>query len=455
MNNFIQKFSIIGLYGYKNIETVINNNTLILVGENGSGKTTFLRILFHFISGQWYSLVQFNFSYISAIINDSEYKITHDDLIKMFKVLDSKMLSDLPPPLRRRIMELLEEGDYKRISMELEYAKTRYGSRSHEYFISQLSLFEGFPKSNSKRYNDIIKKIQDAISAQILYLPTYRRIERELGSIFEGVDPDNFRKYRPVNRRLERAPSYIELVEFGMQDVQASVEKKLEELKEFARESLNDLTLKYLGDVVNKEYENVGMGEIAEIQEATINDVLNRIHDSILNRNHKSHLYDVINSSRSSSRKTEHEKIICHYFLKLLNFQESLQKKELQMSIFCDLCSKYLEDKEFVYDSASFNFSIVPKENKCDSREVMLSDLSSGEKQIVSLFSHMYLSEKKSFFVLIDEPELSLSVPWQKRFLVDIRNGEYCKGLIAVTHSPFIYANELQDYTHSLGEFIS
>ena len=60
------------------------------------------------------------------------------------------------------------------------------------------------------------------------------------------------------------------------------------------------------------------------------------------------------------------------------------------------------------------------------------NDLSSGEKQIVSLFSHLYLSGKERYFVLIDEPELSLSVPWQRRFLEDIRGGHFCAGLVAV-----------------------
>src|SRR5271170_3642807 len=68
-------------------------------------------------------------------------------------------------------------------------------------------------------------------------------------------------------------------------------------------------------------------------------------------------------------------------------------------------------------------------------REIKLSHLSSGEKQIVSLFSHLYLSGGDQYFVLIDEPELSLSVPWQRRFLVDIRSASFCVGLVAVTHS--------------------
>ncbi len=240
-----------------------------------------------------------------------------------------------------------------------------------------------------------------------------------------------------------------------MKDVQQAVDRTLERLKEFARESLNNLTLRYLGDVVNREYQNGGMKEIGDVSEDTVRSVLDRIHESILTKAHKEHLFGVINSARSADAPTEHEKIIYHYFLKLLGFQQSLQENEQQISAFCDLCSEYIVDKRFVYDSQTFNFSIVPTDELQTDRSITLSDLSSGEKQIVSLFSHLYLSGQQNFFVLIDEPELSLSVPWQRRFLKDIRAGKFCKGLVAVTHSPFIYDNDLRAYTHSLGEFVS
>lgn len=210
-----------------------------------------------------------------------------------------------------------------------------------------------------------------------------------------------------------------------------------------------------MGDVVNQEYQNVGMKEIADVSEQTVRAVLDRIHESILTRTHKNHLFGVINSARSADAPTEHERIIYHYFLKLLGFQQSLQENERQMSAFCDLCSEYIVDKNFVYDSQTFSFSIVPAEESQSERSITLGDLSSGEKQIVSLFSHLYLSGQQNFFVLIDEPELSLSVPWQRRFLIDIREGRFTKGLVAVTHSPFIYDNALRAYTHSLGEFVS
>ena len=342
-----------------------------------------------------------------------------------------------------------------------------------------------------------IEMVRNAVSAQILYLPTYRRIERELSSIFKGMDPDDLRRQRVLVQPHEFDEGFIELVEFGMKDVQNAVDRELAKLKEFARENLNSLTLRYLGDVVNQEYQNVGMNEIANVSDASIHSVLDSVDESNLTKSQKDNLFQVISSSRYNNPQDDHSKILSHYFLKLLKFQESMQKIERPISAFCDLCSEYAVDKQFEYNRADFSFSIIPKDNdrwtrleaikdqyeirKCEihnrsknpsshswdlyntsqtrpdklEETIKLSDLSSGEKQIVSLFSHLYLSGQQSYFVIIDEPELSLSVTWQRRFLADIHKGNFCAGLIAATHSPFIYENELHRYAHSLDEFVS
>ena len=454
MNGLLERFRIIGLHNRKTIDVIIKQNTIVLVGENGSGKTTFLRMLFYFLSGRWFSLIQFQFESLVATIDNVDYKVTHEELLKAFKGYDRRLLLEIPLPIRKRVMEFIERGEIERAVFEIERSGHRY-SMPPELLLRQLEFFEESPRGSKKELQETIRKIRDAIDAQILYLPTYRRIERELGSIFEGVDPDDFRRHRNRIRQPESDESYIELVEFGMKDVKQAIDRTLQHLKEFARENLNNLTLRYLGDVVNQQYQTVGREEIADVSEDTVRSVLDRIHETILNKNHKDHLFDVINAARSADAPTEHEKIIYHYFLKLLGFQQSLQENEKQISAFCDLCSKYIIDKTFVYDSATFTFLIFTTDDSQKKHEINLSDLSSGEKQIVSLFSHLYLSGKTNFFVLIDEPELSLSVPWQRRFLTDIRAGEFCKGLVAVTHSPFIYDNELRNYTYSLGEFLS
>ena len=75
--------------------------------------------------------------------------------------------------------------------------------------------------------------------------------------------------------------------------------------------------------------------------------------------------------------------------------------------------------------------------------------LSSGEKQIISILARMILEPTKKYLVLIDEPELSLSIEWQKRFLLDIVKGQSCHQLIAITHSPFIFDNDLKSFAGS------
>lgn len=279
--------------------------------------------------------------------------------------------------------------------IDVEHLLMRYGIIPDDVF-RQLEIFDEKQKGKRGQVQETIKQIQNSIGAKVLYLPTYRRIERELGSIFEGVDPDDIRRQKGRLPQRASSEAYVELVEFGMKDVDVAVNNKVDELKEFSRESLNNLTLKYLGDVVNREYQDVGLKGISDVSEDAIRAVLDRIHESILTDEHKNHLFDVINSARTADEPTEHEKIIYHYFLKLLGFQESLQQKEENIRSFCRLCSEYIVDKQFLYDSTAFSFRIQPLDER-NTKEVKLSDLSSGEKQIVSLFSHLYLSGEKKY----------------------------------------------------------
>ena len=453
----IKSFKITKLHGFKNYNLKFKDNTLILVGENGAGKTTILRMLYYLISGQWTALAKFKFDTVSLKVGNNTFSVKSADISKKADFTSTRFLHRFPTHIRHRILEISEEYEAGVIPLSaLEMFCARYDIPFH-YILRELDFDDNI--LNSKKHNKLRKKLNDDIKdslggTQILYLPTYRRIEQELSTIFKGVDEDELRHRKHIMRGRKKV-NFTELIEFGMRDVSQSIHNALESLKEFARKNLNSLTIGYLGDVVDKKYAELDVAQIKKTSNETIRNIIDRIDDRILSESSKRHLSDVIDNVKKDEKLSEHSKVICHYFIKLLNFQQELEKKEQKMRGFCEVCNNYMEDKVFEYTSSSFSFSISPKKGSSIINKIKLDQLSSGEKQIVSLFSHLYLSDENRYFVMIDEPELSLSVPWQRQFLVDITKGEFCSGLIAVTHSPFIYDNELDSYTHGLGEFIT
>lgn len=65
-----------------------------------------------------------------------------------------------------------------------------------------------------------------------------------------------------------------------------------------------------------------------------------------------------------------------------------------------------------------------------------------------------YLEKRDEVAIFFDEPELSLSIEWQKTLLPDILASGKCKFLFATTHSPFIFENDLEEFTVDLAEYI-
>ncbi len=451
----LKSFSIKKLYGIKNIVLKFEDNRLILVGENGAGKTTILRILFLFLSAQWSDLAKYTFDSVSIELNDEKINLSKSEISKNISFRNKGIMRRLPPPVRNQVQRMLSHNE--RIDFEeVEYLSDRYGIPFHRIIDGMNSQKDLFDDDSLK--NELSKKLNTlkhcTSNSQILYLPTYRRIEQELDDILTDIDMDDFkRRQRVRSHRFHESERrvYTELVEFGMNDVQKDIDQKLSDLKDFTRTKLNSLTLAYLGDVVDKKYDKVNVNEIKSVEDDTVQNILERIDPTILSQSSKKHLVETIKKVKDGATLDVHQKVICHYFSKLLNFQQELEREEQGIHRFCEVCNNYLSDKNLEYISSSFNLKFT---NKKHLDKIELSYLSSGEKQIVSLFSHLYLSNNANFFVMIDEPELSLSVPWQRKFLQDISTSNLCSGFLAVTHSPFIYENILEKYAHGLGEFV-
>jgi energy-coupling factor transporter ATP-binding protein EcfA2 len=469
----LTRFRVERLHGFRTIDVQITDNKLVLVGENGTGKSTIANMIYYFLTQQWTRLATYSYQKIVASFGGKEFVLNSfpkpvQELLRV-GVADERLFFQEPEGVSDREFFRLLRNQVMH-SRETSPADTR----SYREIERALAAYDSLVDSGNKSLDRELKEIRDQLNrirkeigelsdSQVLYLPTYRRIEQDLESILPSLRSEmDSREYRIMQRRIDDSArsrrlgkniGFVEMVEFGMNDVEAARQTKMKKLDSDRRIGLDKLTGVYLRDVIQREYKTPRTREVVEeLDQATVDAILDRIPKDVLTTEAKEQLRLSIVRLRESVDTDVEDLVTIMYLVRLRELHKSQQAEEREVRQFVDICNGYLTGKRLVFDDINFELPLMQTEG--EEKELKLSMLSSGEKQIVSLFSHIYLSGIQEFFVVIDEPELSLSVPWQKRFLMDIVSSGRCSGLIAVTHSPFIYDNELDGYAHSIEEFV-
>ena len=463
MNEILTHFHITSLQDTRDVHVRIDENKLVLVGENGTGKSTVVNLVYFFLTGQWKRMLDYKFSQIEATISSKSYKLDREELAENFDRLSpgirnsNRLYRRLPSFIIRELDTYVFRQKEQGRGIDKDYALYLADKFDVSPSIIMEYLFEHVDLTSvDSPFANKLSEIRGAIAksgiGQILYLPTYRRIEQDLHQIVPGIERQT-RRFR--DRFLDDDPVFIELVEFGMEDVEKTINNTMTKIKDNVRNGLNALTGTYLRDVIRGEYRSDDLlPKLQALEDQTINSIFNRIPKTVLNVSEQDRLREIIVQIKSSEKIADEDKVVAHFLTQLLELHNQQTESEKSIQDFVSVCNEYLIGKRIEYNNQDFEIAIYQSGTDGRPHNIEMRMLSSGEKQIVSLFSHVYLSGGSGYFVIIDEPELSLSVPWQKRFLPDILNSGRCGGLIAVTHSPFIYDNELDSFAHSLEEFV-
>lgn len=153
--------------------------------------------------------------------------------------------------------------------------------------------------------------------------------------------------------------------------------------------------------------------------------------------------------SHPKAFKSENAKALYVYLndteKKLAVFSDLLRKLELFAGIINE--RRFVNKKIVIERETGFKFV------SHDGNPLPLADLSSGEKQEVVLLFELLFKIKPGTLVLIDEPEISLHVAWQKQFLNDLKQMVELQkiNVVIATHSPQII-NDRWDLTVDLEE---
>ncbi|NEP61473.1 MAG: AAA family ATPase [Symploca sp. SIO2G7] len=405
----LKSFAIKGLFGFKDIKSNFDKEALILIAENGAGKTTILNILYYSISCQFHKLSAIDFQ--SVVL-----KFASGDSVEIKK-------SDLPS-FNKRDRRDVELSLLLWRSLNKEAGKTEETEETDK-------------TDKTDEINKIKTTIKQNLNKSILYFPTYRRIEEDLKSL--GYEENRFEQLVFGDREGK-------LIQFGMNDVS----DKLDEIKTTIKNSALNLFSKVTGEILTQFVESKPITKEMRnsIKPDTLSIVLSRVGEENISLSDRQKIEQLVSTEEINS--PQHDQLV-YFLLKLVDLYEQQKEKDKSINQFAIVCNKYLNQKRIVYDEANVEISILQTR---DNSPIDLKNLSSGEKQIISLFSKIYLESSEDFILFFDEPELSLSIEWQRMLLPDILKSGKCKLLLAATHSPFIFDNELDFNAHDLDTFV-
>lgn len=457
---FIKRFEIEELFGIYNVNIPFKDNINIFVGENGLGKTTILNALNYVIQGDSESLAAIEFKkMILTLGNDAKIVIIHDDL----------MNNNISIRDRNRLYHYLPNDDYSYIAQRimLEILKEKTPNMLDDK-ITREKIYDRIvrkyrydlpPSILEKIYNSVLKdknfekelkdsweyKIYDYMKKwdRIIYLPTYRRIEEDFNSYIENSpDKDYYRK-----DKKKRNFSYLQ---FGMDDVQESIDMACSMLKNNTNEGFKAMTSNLLTNYVNINEKNEKLDfNYKNFDASTLDIVFSRLADKI-DPSVKNKITDMLDENTVLGDKYH------QYLISIISELTSIYEKNKQiddnLENFKNVCNTYLVNKSINYDKFKIECKVEQNNTK---QPIILKNLSSGEKQIISLFSKLYLNLEEKNIILFDEPELSLSILWQKRLVPDIINSSRCSFMAIITHSPFIFDNDFRERAIDIKEYIS
>lgn len=372
----------------------INKNN-IFYGNNGRGKTRILRtveLLYTLAKSMDYDVL------ISQLneLNLSELKINKKNHSQLFSKYEESTSQD-----KKTLQEFIEHNKNILYSIS-EKLRLFLSSRRNEDFII-----------NRRHMHPIIIRIEEIISGSNIdtSIDELQNMMHRINRIIirrDGVFEDNMDLFdsRMIKHELVDLSRYfnqrLNELKFNIRENSINIRKELQEEKNKVLKALGDKGARYLTVDSNIESEKI----------------FKEISDKIEKANH-----DYIKNIWGDNKN-------------ILNYIGSINEYKEKISTFNKIIKNYNEN---IIIQLQPDGSIIFLKN---GDAIEFAKLSSGEKRVSIIFLNLIFSVEE--IILIDEPEISLSLDYQNKIIRDImelttNNGK--KRVMIATHAPYIYTD--------------
>ena len=407
----ISKVSISGFWQKFSVESTFKDEVNIVIGKNGTGKTTFMNILYAVLAADIESLFENEFSAVVIKLSDG----------KKWKTIKAE----------------------KHESSELPFPIVSYKISTRKF---SLPIFGGddiraLPMSMRRRAAEEASKVKQELTrlVSLASLSVYR-----IGS---DNDPDtreraSKRTLSPVDSRLASLMQRLTHYQLELSTKARDVASRLQ------RDVL--ISLLYEKDKAKEPSFTLSFDETAErnrliaaYKQLGVSgaDITKKIHD---------HTFAISNATskfRESLKDSNIDSSIdfspfeawtrtSRVIALSLDAEKATNLIFQQIDKFLKILKVFIADKTFVFSSGDLQIS--------GNGDITVSRLSSGEKQLLILFIEALLQRQQPYIFLADEPELSLHIAWQRNIIPAIREINPNAQIIVATHSPEVASKFMQ-----------
>lgn len=386
------KIRIKNLFGYFNYEFCTSDGRItILTGPNGFGKSTIIKFLNAIGNSELNFFVDVVFDEFELENMETQKKI----LIKKQKEsieINSEKISN-------RDILLLSRGRRSKNAEENEKSYTSYQK-------SIRSMREMFETVNLIKEQRLIRNIERRSPHQVSTIRDYQRgYERDWVEVVEEIPDKLAEKMRAIGSEYSRVSNMLD---------STYPERLFRQEKGISEEEFYS-ELQLMKDKIEKLNRN-GVGSIKALENVDF--------------------------------KQEDARALKIYFDDFNKKYETYRILVERLELFTEIVNKRFKFKRIEISNEE---GMVIRGDNC--KLIRLSCLSSGEKEIIVLFYTLLFEIMDNSLLLIDEPEISLHIAWQRLFSEDLKKIADLKNVdvLVATHSPQI-VNGNRNIQVDLGE---
>ncbi|WP_396913235.1 AAA family ATPase [Mycolicibacterium sp.] len=448
--------SLFGRYSYVLDAPVVDDRIsrlMLLHGDNGSGKTTILKLAWHLLStaelkGHKSAIARTPFSSFSVEFEDGRRFSVHksDGLIGAFDLIVEG------PQLRERIVASFTVNE----KLDVSYTPD-YGVNISKDFDIELARQWTLIMDERSGVGKVVTEepgkagevdINDSNASPIRRAMTFLK-QLEVMPMLLGDDrqlhSDNKAATKGSRKQQESSPS--ERVAEELETALSRVNSWLRSLTISAQRSgSSEEASIYLNVLRNirDQGSHAAPDHVFQQVEETIDELAKRVPDfaefDLITEFNPEEVRRLVSSVKEANRFAAYATIEPYLESMRARF-DALTDAERLIRLITTHANRFLNDKRLIY-SPQRGLRVVTDELSV--RTLRPSSLSSGERQMLLLLCNALLARVERTLFLIDEPELSLGVPWQRQILtslLEITEGTDVQFIVATHSIEMITAN--------------